>query len=97
MIVLVAKYYVRSGQGDAVHRMLEQMAKLVASDEPACRFYNACRSTENEDMFLLYEQYVDEDALVAHRETPHFKSIIEAQVLPLLDKREREVYRLAVG
>ena len=47
---------------------------------------------ENPDLFLLYEHYADQAALAAHRETPHFKEIIEGTIVPLLDKRERELY-----
>jgi autoinducer 2-degrading protein len=97
MIVLVAKYHVKQGQGDAVEAALKQMAPLVAAHEPGCKLYHANRSTETPDLFLLYEHYADEAALAAHRETPHFKSIIEGKIVPLLDKRERELYRLAVG
>ena len=45
------------------------------------------------DLFLLYEHYVDQAALEAHRNTPHFKEIIEGSIVPLLDKREREFYQ----
>lgn len=39
----------------------------------------------------------DEPALVAHRETPHFKEIIEGIIVPLLEKREREIYEQVIG
>jgi autoinducer 2-degrading protein len=97
MIVLVARYYGKPGQGDAIEAALKQMAPLVAESEPGCKFYQASRSQENSDNFLLYEHYVDEAALLHHRETPHFQRIIEGTVIPLLEKRERELYTLAVG
>src|SRR5215468_5590781 len=97
MFVLVARYYVRPGQGDAIEEALYQMAPLVAESEPGCKFYQASRSQENPDNFLLYEHYVDEAALLHHRETPHFQRIIEGTIIPLLEKRERELYTLAVG
>jgi autoinducer 2-degrading protein len=97
MIVLVAHYYGKPGRGDAIEAALKQMAPLVATDEPGCKLYHASRSQENPDVFLLYEHYVDEAALLRHRETPHFKEIIEGTIMPLLEKRERELYTLAVG
>ena len=97
MIVLVARYYGKAGQGDAIEAALKRMAPLVARDEPGCRLYHACRSQDNPDNFLLYEHYVDEAALVGHREAPHFQEIIEGTIIPLLEKRERELYTLAVG
>jgi quinol monooxygenase YgiN len=97
MIVLVAHYYGKPGQGDAIQAALRQMAPLVAENEPGCKLYQASRSQENPDQFLLYEQYVDEAALLHHRETPHFQRIIEGTIIPLLEKRERELYTLAAG
>jgi len=97
MIVLVARYHGKAGQGDAIEATLKRIAPLVAAQEPGCRLYHACRSQDNPDLFLLYEHYVDEAALLGHRETPHFKEIIEGTIMPLLEKRERELYTLAVG
>jgi quinol monooxygenase YgiN len=97
MIVLVAKYTVKPGMGDQVAAALKEMAPLVKEGEPGCALYQANRAQDNPDFFLLYEHYVDEAALQAHRETPHFKRIIEGIVAPLLDKRERELYTLVVG
>lgn len=97
MIVLVAKYHVKAGKGDEVAAALQRMAPLVQAGEPGCTLYHANRSTENPDLFLLYEHYADQSALEAHRETPHFKEIIEGTIVPLLDKRERELYEQVVG
>jgi quinol monooxygenase YgiN len=97
MIVLVARYQAKPGHGDEVEAALKQMAPLVKAHEPGCGLYQANRSRENPDQFLLYEQYVDEAALAAHRETPHFKQIIEGTIVPMLETREREFYNLVVG
>ncbi len=97
MIVLVARYYGKSGQGAAIEAALKRIAPLVAEKEPGCKLYQASRSQENPDFFVLYEHYVDEAALLGHRETPHFKEIIEGTVLPMIEKRERELYTLVVG
>ncbi len=97
MIVLVAYYFGRPGSGDAVAEHLGKMAVEVKAHEPGCLLYHACRSTDNPDNFLLYEHYEDQAALEAHRTTPHFLSIIEGTIIPLLDRRERALYSLAVG
>ena len=39
------------------------------------------QATENPDLFLLYEHYVNQAALEAHRNTPHFKEIIEGSIV----------------
>ncbi len=96
MIVLVARYQVKPGNTDEVVAALQRMAPLVKAHEPGCRLYQVNRSEEDPNRFLLYEQYVDQAALEAHRETPHFKEIIEGTVVPLLDKRERDFYTLII-
>jgi quinol monooxygenase YgiN len=97
MIVLVARYVVKAGRGHEVEAALRRMAPLVKSSEPGCTLYHANRSTENPDLFLLYEIYADQAALETHRSTPHFKEIIEGTVVPLLEKREREFYHQVVA
>jgi autoinducer 2-degrading protein len=97
MIVLVAMYHCQVGKGDEVEVQLKRMAPLVSQHEPGCALYHACRSKDNRDLFLLYEHYVDEAALQAHRETPHFKEIIEGTIIPVLEKRERFFYDLAAS
>jgi quinol monooxygenase YgiN len=96
MIVLAAYYYGKPGTGDTVEENLRKMAVEVKKSEPGCAFYQASRSQENPDNFLLYEHYTDQEALEAHRTTPHFQSIIEGTIIPLLEKRERALYTLAV-
>ncbi|MGH2604204.1 MAG: putative quinol monooxygenase [Dehalococcoidia bacterium] len=97
MIVLIAKYYVKPGNTAEVEAALQRMAPLVQAHEPGCHRYEVSRSTEQPDMLMLYEHYADEAALQAHRETPHFKEIIEGTIAPLLDKRERELYELVIA
>jgi quinol monooxygenase YgiN len=97
MIVLIAKYHAKSGSVDKILAALRRMKSAVAKSEPACKFYQVSRSTENPNLIVLYEHYPDDAALKAHRETPHFKSIIEGEVVPLLEKRERELYELQIS
>lgn len=97
MIVLVAKYHVKPGNVANVLAHLEKMKPLVQANEPGCKLYQVSRSSENEHLIMLYELYLDDAALNAHRETAHFKSIIEGTVVPLLEKREREFYQLIIA
>jgi autoinducer 2-degrading protein len=92
VIVLVAQYEVKAGQGEAVARALRKMTPLVREHEPGCVLYQANRSRENPDQFLLYEVYSDEEALETHRSTPHFREIVENTILPLLVSRHRVFY-----
>jgi quinol monooxygenase YgiN len=91
MQALLAKYRVREGSGDRVEELLRRMAEAVWEDEPACLVYRASRSVEEPNVFVLYEEYEDDEALLAHRDTPHFKELVEGTIVPLLESREREI------
>ncbi len=97
MIVLVARYQAKAGMGDSVLAALNEMAPLVRQHEQGCALYQVCRSHDDSDAFLLYEQYVNQDALQAHRETPYFKRIVEDQITLMLEQRERTFYDLVIS
>ena len=42
-------------------------------DEPGCFRFDILKSTEEPNLFHLYEVYEDEAALDAHRNAPHYK------------------------
>ena len=65
--------------------------------EPGCLLYLVNRSTTATDTFVLYEHYEGEDALAAHRDTPHFQRLAVGQVIPMLEERVFDVYRLVEG
>lgn len=94
---LIARYYVVPGNSALVESTLRKMAERVKADEPECLLYNANVDPENENLYCLYEVYTDECAVAAHRETPHFKELIEGVIVPVLEKRERELYRQVIG
>lgn len=91
MRVLLARYRAAPGQGDAVEDALRSMTEAVARDEPGCLSYRVSRSTDDPDVFILHETYDSEQALLAHRETEHFRRVIEHTVVPMLRSREREI------
>lgn len=94
---LIARYHVVPGNAALVEDALRAMAERVKADEPACLLYNANVDPENENLYCLYEVYESEDAIAAHRETPHFKKFVEGIIVPVLEKRERELYRRVIG
>lgn len=89
--VLVARYQVRQGHGDEVAIALAEMGRAVDNAEPRCLDYRVGRSLDDPDQFILYEEYVDQESLEAHRLTEHFRTLIEGQVVPLLERRDRYV------
>ncbi|MFX4303598.1 putative quinol monooxygenase [Alicyclobacillus tolerans] len=92
VVVLAARYECKPGTSEQVQAALMEMKSLVQK-ESGCLLYLVNRSLENPDVFLLFEQYENEQALEAHAETDYFQRLVKETILPLLAKRDRELYR----
>ena len=86
MLTVVARYVVSEGHDSTVARLLRENAE-ASRTEPGCLEFSVYQEIDDPRAFLLYERYTSEDAFLAHRQAPHFKDIIELQVVPLLDER----------
>jgi quinol monooxygenase YgiN len=86
VLTLIVHYQAQTGEGDVVAATL---AKHTAAtrQEPGCVQFITYRSREDPDRFILYEQYVDDDSLEAHRQTPHFQRYVQEAIIPLLAVR----------
>ncbi|MGD0912077.1 MAG: putative quinol monooxygenase [Terracidiphilus sp.] len=60
--------------------------------EPGCVSYAPHPLQEDPDTVLIYEQYRNEEALAAHRESPHFKKYAVAGLYQKM--RERNLQNL---
>ena len=60
--------------------------------EPGCLMYIGHQSTEDPRKFLFYEQYKDEAALQAHRDSPHFKKYVIGGLDTIMERRGRDLY-----
>ena len=86
MLIVVAQYVVKEGQEDTVVRLMRSNAE-ASRNEPDCLEFSVYQQVDDPRRILLYERYADEDAFQAHRQTPHFRDLVEAQVAPLLEER----------
>jgi quinol monooxygenase YgiN len=70
----------------------ETLRSLAAASrqEPGCVSYIAHRSEEDPDMIVIYEQYVDQAGLAAHRDTEHFKKHAVGGLYQKMRQREVE-------
>jgi len=82
---------VREGQLDAA---LSIIARFVpeARKEPGLELLTVQQDNADPSRFLFYEIYADAAAFEAHQQTPHFKSMIMEQAIPLLRHRARVMY-----
>jgi quinol monooxygenase YgiN len=85
--VVVARWRPRDGQIDKIEAILRELAREIRR-EPGNLQFIVNRSRDDPNEFLLYEQYVSEQAFLDHRQTPHFKTLVLEQAVPLLERRE---------
>ena len=85
--VVVARWRPRDGQIEKIEAILRELAKEIRR-EPGNLQFIVNRSRDDPNEFLLYEQYVSEQAFLDHRQTPHFKTLVLEQAVPLLERRE---------
>ena len=78
-------------EADAAAAIIARFAP-EARKEPGVDLLMVNRSATNPSHFLFYEVFKDAAAFEAHQQTPHFKSLILEQALPLLSRRERTQY-----
>lgn len=92
MLILVVHLTVKAGHA---HDVIENFRHLEAESrkEPGCVFYVAQQNTEDPLRFMVYEQYRDEAAIEAHRESAHFKRYAAEGLYRFVEQREATVYR----
>jgi quinol monooxygenase YgiN len=92
VVTVVARYRAKPGEGDSVAAVLSWHVPATRA-EPGCIQFDACRSTDDPDEFVLYEKYVDEAAFESHRASPHFQKYVLGEIVPRLDERTWQRYR----
>jgi (4S)-4-hydroxy-5-phosphonooxypentane-2,3-dione isomerase len=72
MTVLVVNWMANKGIENEVVEVFKKLAE-ASRREPGCRMYIAHQHRDNARHFLVYEQYDDDAALQAHRDSAHFQ------------------------
>lgn len=90
VIKVVARYMVKPSEVEKVRTYLNEMA-IVTRQEKGNLRYDIYQHLTFPDMIILYEEYEDETALKAHRESEHFENIVTNKILPLLRERNVDV------
>lgn len=83
MVVLTATMTTKEGSGDGLEEIIKNFAPKFLKD-PGCIEYRAHRRLDDPHRFLFYERYENNEALVYHAATPHFKEMFAA-MKPFLD------------
>src|SRR5262249_10300392 len=92
MIVLTVTWKAKLGQEAETERLFRLLADQ-SRKEPGCLMFQLHRHTERPGEFFLYEQYQDEAALEAHRNTTHFKELARGALLKVADRIDATLYQ----
>jgi quinol monooxygenase YgiN len=95
VLTLIVHYQVQPRKGDVVAAALAKHIQATRQ-EAGCTRFIGYRSTQDPDSFILYEQFVDEQSLEAHRQTSYFQRYVQDTILPLLAERTFDRYEEVV-
>ncbi len=86
MRVIVASFKVKPDCIDAFIDAAKADAESSVANEPGCHQFDVNVDPKNPTHFTFYEVYEDQDAIDAHRESPHFKTFFDA-IQNLIEER----------
>ena len=92
MIVLAVTWIAKPGKDAEVAAVFMKLEE-ASRQEPGCLMYVVHRHRTEAGRFFIYEQYADDGALQAHRESSHFQHAINA-LREIAERREGELYSL---
>lgn len=92
MVVLAVVWDAASGRESDVARLFKEL-ETASRTEPGCLMYIVHRHRTNTNRFFIYEQYTDDTALEAHRNTPHFQKYAVSEIPKLATRVEGELYK----
>ena len=92
MVSFTVRVRFEEGDHDTIAEALRQLT-VATRQEPGCVNYIAHFAEADPATVVLYEQYVDEEALEQHRNSPHFLLLAKGGLYLL--KHSRELERLS--
>jgi quinol monooxygenase YgiN len=91
MLILAVNLTMSAGHENDITDMFRKL-QAATRQEPGCITYVVQRSRENPRHYLVYEQYKNEAALEAHRNSPHFKQYATDGVFRFVEERRAEFF-----
>ena len=91
--VICATWKVRSGETDAILRLLDQVRR-ASLEEPGCLRFDVHRSLDEPSVFLLYEQYASKAAFDQHAASDHVRKLVLEDAVHRLESRRRERFEM---
>jgi quinol monooxygenase YgiN len=91
MIVLAVEWRAHEGSESEVAELFRKL-EAASRQEPGCLMYIVHRHVADHRRFFIYEQYQDDAAVDAHRNSPHFKEYVVEDLRMLATRTSGELY-----
>jgi quinol monooxygenase YgiN len=95
-VQLIARHIMKPGTEQQVLPLVQELVQ-AARTEPGNLAFDAYRSMEHPDSYVLLERYASAEALADHRAAPHFNDIVLERLVPLLAERSIEEFDASAG
>ncbi len=96
MVVLAVTWMAKPGQEEEVAAIFGKL-QAASRQEPGCLMYIVHRHRTDATRFFIYEQYRDDAALAAHRNSEHFHRYAITALNDIGERKEGELYSPLVG
>jgi (4S)-4-hydroxy-5-phosphonooxypentane-2,3-dione isomerase len=93
MVSLVVHFTIKPGMEARAKEFIRTMEEH-SRREPGCRQYIGLQLVDDPREFCFYEQYDDQAALEAHRDSAHFQKYVVGGLDEILEKRTRQLYNV---
>ena len=93
MIVLAVEWRAHEGSEEEVAELFLKLQD-ASRREPGCLMYVVHRHVADQRRFFIYEQYKDDVAVDAHRNSAHFKRYVGEGVHMVATRTTGELYTL---
>ena len=91
MVVLAVTWMANAGREEQVAEIFRKL-QAASREEPGCLMYIVHRHKTDPRRFFIYEQYRDDAALQAHRDSPHFQQYAISALKDIGVRTEGELF-----
>jgi quinol monooxygenase YgiN len=91
MIVLAVTWVAKENREQEVADIFRKL-EADSRREPGCLMYVAHRHKDDPSRFFIYEQYRDDTALQAHRDSAHFQEYAVKALRDIADRIQGDLY-----
>ena len=91
MMVLAVTWKANPGREDEVAEIFSKL-EAASRKEPGCLMYVVHQHRSEPGRYFIYEQYFDDDALEAHRKSPHFQEYAVRALSGIGERLQGDLY-----